>query len=114
MTDNVFNSCNEALMRLVLVTRGPIAVSFEVYPDFQHYKSGVYHHESELFDGFNPWEITNHVVLVVGYGSDDGQDYWIVKNSWGSSWGEDGFFRIRRGNDECGIESLAVDIDMIM
>lgn len=80
------------------------------------YKSGVYHHVFEVEDDtapyykkFNPFELTNHAVLVVGYGFDEKlqEKYWIVKNSWGPNWGEKGFFRIKRGVDECGIESLA-------
>lgn len=99
-------------MKLELVSNGPVVVGFEVYPDFLQYAGGIYHHTGitnsrEL--RFNPFEETNHAVLVVGYGMDrdSGEKYWIVKNSWGKSWGEEGFFRIRRGNDECGIESLA-------
>ncbi|XP_060583530.1 dipeptidyl peptidase 1-like [Ruditapes philippinarum] len=104
-----YGGCNEPLMREELVKNGPIAISFQVYNDFVHYKSGIYHHV-DLLDKFNPWEITNHVVLIVGYGEEQGVPYWIVKNSWGTDWGEDGFFRIRRGNDECSIESMAVGI----
>uniref|UniRef100_A0A8C3GKA4 Dipeptidyl peptidase 1 n=1 Tax=Cairina moschata TaxID=8855 RepID=A0A8C3GKA4_CAIMO len=104
-----YGGCNEALMKLELVLGGPMAVAFEVYNDFMLYKEGIYHHTG-LKDDFNPFELTNHAVLLVGYGKDprSGEKFWIVKNSWGTSWGEDGYFRIRRGTDECAIESIAV------
>lgn len=102
-----YGACNEAQMRIELVKNGPIAVGFEVYSDFDKYTQGIYKHTG-LEDQFNPWEITNHAVLVIGYGEEEGVKYWLVKNSWGPTWGEQGYFRIVRGDDECGIESMAV------
>ena len=55
--------------------------------ELQHYSSGVLDSRCEG----NP----NHAVVIIGYD----EDSWIVKNSWGSTWGEDGFFRVRRGTD---------------
>ena len=114
-----YGACNEASMKVELVNNGPIAVSFEVYDDFLNYKAGVYHHtflkDNKNFP-FNPFELTNHVVIIVGYGTDKNtkEPYWLVKNSWGTSWGEEGFFRIRRGTDECAIESIAVASQIIV
>ncbi|XP_073518139.1 dipeptidyl peptidase 1 [Phyllobates terribilis] len=104
-----YGGCNEAYMKYELIIGGPIAVAFEVYDDFMSYSGGIYHHTG-LQDRFNPFQLTNHAVLLVGYGVDSntGEKYWIVKNSWGESWGEKGFFRIRRGTNECAIESIAV------
>jgi cathepsin H len=45
----------------------------------------------------------NHAVLAVGYGTENGMDYWLIKNSWGTDWGMDGFFKIQRGVNMCGI-----------
>lgn len=102
-----YGACNEPEMRLELVNNGPMAVGFEVLNDFLNYKGGIYQHTG-LTDKFNPWEITNHAVLVVGYGTEKGVPYWIVKNSWGENWGENGYFRIIRGVDEVGFESMAL------
>merc|ERR1711962_1268793 len=48
----------------------------------------------------------NHAVLVVGYGRQSGQDYWLIKNSWGRSWGENGFVKVKKGTGHCGVGSL--------
>ncbi|XP_063591123.1 dipeptidyl peptidase 1-like [Penaeus indicus] len=103
-----YGACNEELMLHALVAEGPMAVAYMVYDDFHNYEGGIYHHTGFKND-FNPLEVTNHAVLLVGYGVDNatGEKYWTCKNSWGADWGEDGFFRIRRGTNECSIESLA-------
>lgn len=106
-----YGGCNEALMRAALLKYGPLSVGIEVGEDFFHYKGGIYH-KTGLTSSyrFDPFELTNHAVVVVGYGIDKKtkEKYWIVKNSWGVNWGEKGYFRIRRGTDEISIESLAV------
>lgn len=79
-------------------TNGPVATAFTVYEDFYSYKSGIYQH---TWGG----PLGGHAVKFVGYGSENGTDYWIVANSWDVTWGEQGFFRIVRGINNCGIEN---------
>lgn len=81
-----------------LMTNGPLYVAFSVYGDFETYRSGVYKHTTGDFLG-------GHAVEMIGWGSENGQDYWLIKNSWNEQWGDGGLFKIARGSDECGIES---------
>ncbi|KAF6771358.1 hypothetical protein AHF37_09743 [Paragonimus kellicotti] len=67
---------------------------------FQHYESGISHLSEDLCSS----DDLNHAALSVGYGTENGVPYWIVKNSWGDTWGEDGYFRIYRGDGTCGID----------
>lgn len=101
-----YGGCNEPLMREELRKNGPIAVSIRVYPDFQQYKGGIYKHTNVVT--FNPYMITSHAVILVGYGEENGVKYWIGKNSWGPEWGEKGYFRIVRGTNECAVESAGI------
>ena len=50
----------------------------------------------------------DHAVVVVGYGTENGVDYWLIKNSWGTQWGEKGYMRIKRGVGMCGIGGTLV------
>lgn len=76
---------------------GSVETAFTVYADFMHYKSGIYHYVSGSREG-------GHAVRMVGWGVENGVKYWKVANSWNPYWGEKGHFRIKRGNNECGIE----------
>ncbi|WP_411023184.1 C1 family peptidase, partial [Salmonella sp. s51228] len=49
-------------------------------------------------------ELGGHAVKILGWGVEGGTPYWLVANSWNPDWGDTGFFKIRRGTDECGIE----------
>jgi cathepsin B len=77
---------------------GPVETAFTVYEDFSNYVSGIYTHVSGSVEG-------GHAVKIVGWGEENGIKYWKVANSWNPYWGEKGYFRIARGNNECGIES---------
>ena len=50
----------------------------------------------------------NHAVLIVGYGTENGQDYWLVKNSWGKNWGANGHIKLARGSNQCGVAEVSV------
>jgi cathepsin B len=80
-----------------LYESGPVEASFTVYADFPTYKSGVYQHVTGSSLG-------GHAIKILGWGVENGVKYWLCANSWNEEWGEGGFFKIRRGNNECGIE----------
>lgn len=79
---------------------GPMETAFTVYEDFMNYKGGVYHYTSGKLLG-------GHAIKVLGWGHDEasGLDYWLCANSWDTTWGEKGFFRIKQG--ELGIDDGA-------
>ncbi len=77
----------------------PLTVAIQANDiNFQFYSSGVF--DSRC--GTN----LDHGVTIVGFGTDRGKDYWAVKNSWGASWGENGYIRMARGKNQCGISQL--------
>ncbi|XP_071093510.1 cathepsin K-like [Haliotis cracherodii] len=80
----------------------PLAVLIDASAaSFGRYQSGIYNDT----DCSNTK--VNHAMQVVGYGEEDGQEFWICKNTWGPTWGDKGYVRMKKGADTCGIESHA-------
>ncbi|XP_018601154.1 cathepsin S-like isoform X2 [Scleropages formosus] len=93
---------DEKALQHAVATVGPVSVGINATHSFYLYSGGI-------FDDPQCTSNTNHAVLVVGYGTDNGQDFWLVKNSWGTAWGESGYARMARNkNNRCGIASLPV------
>jgi len=83
---------------------GPVSIAFEVASDFRFYKDGVYN--SKVCKS-GPQNV-NHAVLAVGYNSTISKvPYYIIKNSWGATWGMDGYFWMIRDKNMCGIATCA-------
>uniref|UniRef100_A0A7M4E284 Cathepsin B n=1 Tax=Crocodylus porosus TaxID=8502 RepID=A0A7M4E284_CROPO len=80
---------------------GPVEGAFIVYEDFLMYKNGVYKHETGE-------QVGGHAIRILGWGVENDTPYWLAANSWNTDWGDNGFFKILRGQDHCGIESEIV------
>ena len=90
-----YNGDEETLKKLVY-EHGAVVTAVKAAGPFQSYAGGI-------FAGCPKASGTDHAVTVVGYGSEGGHDFWLVKNSWGANWGENGFIRLKRGVGMCGI-----------
>ncbi|XP_053320735.1 uncharacterized protein LOC128492265 [Spea bombifrons] len=88
---------------------GPITIGIAASDDFMLYKEGI-------FDG-ECAEEANHAIIIVGYGTEkskddeEEQEYWIIKNSWGKEWGEEGFAKVKRNVNMCNIAEVAASLD---
>jgi len=99
---------DEAQIAAYVAANAPVSVAIDasgplgaLLPWLQFYKKGI----------ANPKHCSktslDHAVLIVGFGEENGTPYWIVRNSWGSKWGENGYFRMVRGTGLCGINTMA-------
>jgi len=80
---------------------GSVEAAFSVYEDFLNYKSGVYQH-------VHGSQLGGHAIKLIGWGVENGTKYWLAVNSWNEGWGDNGTFKILRGENHCGIEEEIV------
>merc|ERR1739848_125572 len=96
-------SGDEATLKKLVATHGAVVTGVAAAGPFSQYKGGI-------FAGCSSNAQTDHAVTVVGYGTENGVDYWLIKNSWGSSWGEKGYIRLKRGVKMCGVGASIVTV----
>ena len=99
-SSSAYSLSGEVNIMLDIYENGPVEASFTVYEDFLTYSSGIYQHVTGSVLG-------GHDVKIIGWGVENDVKYWLCANSWNEEWGDKGFFKIKRGSNECGIESLA-------
>ncbi|CAL5998453.1 Cathepsin_B [Hexamita inflata] len=89
--------CSGEQSIMIALTQGTVQTTIDLYTDFFFYIEGIYKYVAGTYQN-------TERVTFVGYGEENGTKYWVVRNSWGTSWGENGYFRIVRGVNECEIE----------
>ena len=94
---------NEETLKALVYQHGAVLVTVAVNANFTRYRGGI-------FGGCYESDKVNQAVVVVGYGSENGLDYWLVKNSWGPGWGDQGYIKIMRGVNMCGIGTTMVTL----
>ena len=101
---------DEENLKLAVALIGPVSISIKVTEDFFFYQEGIFYHPTYENDNCT----VNHSVLLVGYGTDirDG-DFWIILNSFGNGWGDQGFAKLARNTvNDCGVALAAVVPDI--
>lgn len=87
-----------------IYNNGPVITSMSVYADLENYTGGIYEHtHGSLLRGT--------LVTIVGWGVSNGNNYWIVQNNWGDSWGEKGYFRIKEGAAGIALSAYVLDLE---
>ena len=101
-----YGGCSEEAMMKEIYENGPIVVAMNASPELYYYSGGIFTSNARRTEGkyeknVRPWEFTNHAVVCVGWGEEEVngkiEKYWILKNSWGIKWGDNGYFKIKKG-----------------
>lgn len=109
-----YGGCSVELMMKEIFANGPIVVAINASPELYYYSSGIFTSnvmrlEGKLEKGVGPWQFTNHAVVCVGWGTEmvnnKEEQYWILKNSWGASWGDNGYFKMKKGVNMGSVEA---------
>ncbi|KAK1805072.1 hypothetical protein P4O66_019433, partial [Electrophorus voltai] len=109
-------SSHEKEIMKEIMNNGPVQAILEVHEDFFIYKSGIYRHtDINVHKASQYRKHGTHSVRITGWGEEKDYNgktrkYWIAANSWGKNWGEDGYFRIARGENECEIEAFVIGV----
>lgn len=94
---------DEKNIRYDIFKWGPVCSAMKIYPDFYTFKGkGIYQWNKQYK------QVGAHAIEIVGWGEQSNKKYWIVKNSWGTDWGDQGYFKILRGVNECEIEENVI------
>ena len=121
-----YGGTSEVMMMKEIRARGPIPGNIKVPMQFSYYKNGIFSTNSlknnsnklskvRMVDKHLTYEKVEHSVVIVGYGEENGVKYWVCMNTWGSGWGDKGFFKILRGENEQNIETMGdyINIDIV-
>jgi cathepsin F len=104
----VVNGKDEDQLAAALVKYGPLPIGINASP-MQMYRGGIAN-PSDLV--CNPKRL-DHGVAIVAFGVEKGTKYWVIKNSWGETWGEKGYYRVVRGKGKCGLNTMVVAVNKI-
>jgi len=100
-------AADEANVKNAVATVGPLSIAVDASKGWQLYHSGIFSGKGLFGSCKSDPAKADHGVAVVGYGTDNGDDYWIVRNSWGATWGEKGYMKLPMGKNTCGIANFA-------
>jgi len=102
-------SGDQTALKLAVVKHGPVSVGIDAsHKTLSFYANGVYY-DPECKNGVDELD---HAVLAVGFGKINGQEYWLVKNSWSTYWGNDGYVLMSMKDNNCGVATAATYVTM--